>query len=146
MMAGDETREVVKQIDELIPIQSQELNFGETGFTKTNPFSLGQFQWPVSMHCFQNKSADRASMKWTMKQSPQCMSFTLMFPRLGKIFNYCKMIGSHARWWNDLVLSGDFILFYRVETTPAEFHHGETNSFSLLFVSCKKCSFADMTL
>ena len=53
-------------------------------------------------------------MKRTMKQHPQYMSFTLMFPRLGKVFNYCKMIGSHARWWNDLVLSGDFILFHRV--------------------------------
>ena len=53
-------------------------------------------------------------MKRAMKQHPQCMSFTLMFPRLGKAFNYCKMIGSHARWWNDLVLSGDFILFHRV--------------------------------
>jgi len=49
-----------------------------------------------------------------MKQPPQCMSFNLMFTRLGKAFNYCKMIGSHARWWNDLVLSGDFILFHRV--------------------------------
>jgi len=75
---------------------------------------LGQSQWPVSMHCFQNKFVDRASMKRTMKRPPQCMSFTLMFPRMGKAFNYCKMIGSHARWWNDLVLSGDFILFHRV--------------------------------
>ena len=66
------------------------------------------------MHCFQNKSADRALMKRIMKQPPQCMSFTLTFPRLGKAFNYCKMIGLHARWWNDLVLSGDFILFHRV--------------------------------
>jgi hypothetical protein len=66
------------------------------------------------MHYFQNKSADRTSMKRTMKQPPQCMSFTLMFPRLGKAFNYCKMIRSQARWWNDLVFSGDFILFHRV--------------------------------
>jgi len=66
------------------------------------------------MHCFQNKSADKTSMKRIMKQPPQCMSFTLTFPRLGNTFNYCKMIGSHARWWNDLSLSGDFIPFYRV--------------------------------
>jgi len=66
------------------------------------------------MHCFQNKSADRASMKRIMKQPPQCMSFILTFPRLGKTFNYCKMIRSHVRWWNDLALSGDFILFHRV--------------------------------
>jgi hypothetical protein len=59
---------------------------------------LGLSQWPVSIHCFQNKSADSASMKRIMKQHPQCMSFTLTFPRLGKAFNYCKMIGSHARW------------------------------------------------
>jgi len=58
-------------------------------------------------------------MKQTMKQPPQCMSFTLMFPRLGKAFNYCKMIGSHARWWNDLVLSGDFILFHHVENNAS---------------------------
>ena len=44
------------------------------------------------MHCFQNKSADRASMKRIMKQPPRCMSFTLTFPRLDKIFNYCKII------------------------------------------------------
>jgi len=75
---------------------------------------LGKSQWPISMHCFQNKSADRASMKRIMKQPPQCMSFTLTFPRLGKAFNYCEMIGSHARWWNDLALSGDFIPFHRV--------------------------------
>ena len=71
-------------------------------------------QWSVSMHCFQNKFADKTSMKRIMKQPPQCMSFTLTFPRLGKAFNYCKMIGSHARWWNDLALSGDFIPFHRV--------------------------------
>ena len=59
---------------------------------------LSQSQWPVSLHYFQNKSADRASMKRTMKQPPQCMSFTLMFSRLGNAFNYCKMIGSHVRW------------------------------------------------
>jgi len=53
-------------------------------------------------------------MKRTMKQPLQCMSFTLMFPTLGKAFNYCKIIGSHARWWNDLVLSGDFIQFHRM--------------------------------
>ena len=76
--------------------------------------ALGQSQWLVSMHCFQNKSANKASMKRIMKQPPQCMSFILTFPRLGKAFNYCKMIGSHARWWNDLALSGDFISFHRV--------------------------------
>jgi hypothetical protein len=32
------------------------------------------------------------------------------------------------------------------KTTPVEFHHGETTSFSLFFILCKKCSFADMTL
>jgi len=53
-------------------------------------------------------------MKRTMKQPPQCMSFTLTFPRLGKAFNYCEMIGSRARWWNNLVLSGNFIQFHRV--------------------------------
>jgi len=57
----------------------------------------------------------RASMKRIIKQPPQCMSFTLRFPGLGKAFNYCKMIGSHATWWNDLALSGDFIPFHRVE-------------------------------
>ena len=67
---------------------------------------LGQSQWSVSMHCFQNKSANRASMKRIMKQPPQCMSFTLTFSRLGKAFNYCKMIGSHAIWWNDLAQWG----------------------------------------
>jgi len=66
------------------------------------------------MHCFQNKFADRTSIKWIMKQPPQCMSFTLMFPRLGKAFKYCKMIGSHATWWNNLALCGDFIVFHRV--------------------------------
>jgi len=71
-------------------------------------------QRPVSVHCFQNKSADKTSMKWIMKQFSQCMSFILTFSRLGKAFNYCKMIGSHARWWNDLALSGDFIPFHRV--------------------------------
>jgi len=40
------------------------------------------------------------------------MSFTLTFVRLDKAFNYCKIIGSHARWWNDLALSGDFIMFH----------------------------------
>ena len=69
---------------------------------------------PVSMDCFQNKSVDRASMNRIMKQPPQCMSFTLTFSRLGKTFNYCKMIGSHARWWNDLAHRGDFIPFHRV--------------------------------
>jgi len=78
------------------------------------PLRLVLCQWPVSMHYFQNKSADKASMKWTIKQLPRCISFTLTFPRLGKAFNYCKIIGSHARWWNDLVLSGDFIPFHRV--------------------------------
>jgi len=80
---------------------------------------LGQFQWPVSMR-FQNKSADRASMKRIMKQPLQCMSFTFTFPRLGKAFNYCKMIGSHARWWNDLALSEDFIPFHRVVNNARE--------------------------
>ena len=74
----------------------------------------GQSQWSVSMHCFQNKFADKVSIKRIMKQPPQCMSFILTLPRLGKAFNYCKMIGSHARWWNNLALSGDFILFHRV--------------------------------
>jgi len=55
-------------------------------------------EWSVSMHYFQNKFIDRASMKRTMKQPPQCMSFILTFPKLGKAFNYCKMIGSYARW------------------------------------------------
>jgi len=58
----------------------------------------GTQAWCVLMQCFQNKSADRVSMKRIMKQLPQCMSFNLMFPRLGKVFNYYKMIGSHARW------------------------------------------------
>jgi len=75
---------------------------------------LGQSQWPVSMHYFQNKLLTEHQWTSTMKQPPQCMSFTLTFPRLGKAFNYCKMIGSHVRWWNNLVLSGDFISFHRV--------------------------------
>jgi len=91
-----------------------------------------------SMHCFQNKSADRALMKQTMKQTQQCMSFTLMFPRLGKAFNYCKMIGWHGETiYSSMGISSCFTVW---ETTPVEFHHGETTSFSLLVVSCKKCS------
>ena len=43
--------------------------------------------------------------------------------------------------WPSVEISSRF-----TETTPAEFHHGETTSFSLLFVSCKKYSFADMAL
>ena len=46
--------------------------------------------------------------------TPAMEHFTLLFPRLSKAFNCCKMIGSHARWWNDLALSGDFIPFHRV--------------------------------
>jgi len=49
------------------------------------------------------------------KITPTMEHFTLLFPRLSKVFNYCKMIGSHVRWWNDLALGGDFILFHRVE-------------------------------
>jgi len=67
------------------------------------------------MYCFQNKFADRKTIKRIIKQHSQCMSFTLTFLRLGKAFNYCKMIGSHVRWWNDLALSWDFIPFHRVE-------------------------------
>jgi len=52
------------------------------------------------------------------------------------------MIGSHARWWNDLALSGDFISFHRVGNNA---RGGETTSFSL-FISYKKYNFADMTL
>ena len=46
--------------------------------------------------------------------TPTMKHFTLLFPRLSKAFNCCKIIGSHARWWNDLALSGDFIPFHRV--------------------------------
>jgi len=45
--------------------------------------------------------------------------------------------------WPSVGISSRFTAW---ETTPAEFHHGETISFSLLFVSYKKYSFADMML
>jgi len=47
--------------------------------------------------------------------TPTMKHFTLLFSRLNKAFNCCKMIGLHTRWWNDdLALSGDFIPFHRV--------------------------------
>jgi hypothetical protein len=45
--------------------------------------------------------------------------------------------------WPSVEISSRFTVW---KTTPAEFHHGETTFFSLLFVSCKKYSFADMAL
>ena len=52
--------------------------------------------------------------KTIYKTTPSMKHFTLLFSRLSKAFNYCKMIGSHARWWNDLAMSGDFISFHCV--------------------------------
>jgi len=49
--------------------------------------------------------------------TPAMKHFTFLFPRLSKAFNCCKMIGSHARWWNDLALSGDSSRFTAWETT-----------------------------
>jgi hypothetical protein len=46
--------------------------------------------------------------------TPAMEHFTLLFTKLSKTFNCCKMIGSHARCWNDLALSGDFISFHHV--------------------------------
>jgi hypothetical protein len=42
-----------------------------------------------------------------------------------------------------MAVSSDFTAW---ETSPDEFHHGETNPFFLLVVSCKKSRFADVAL
>jgi len=53
--------------------------------------------------------------------TPAMKHFTLLFPRLSKAFNCCKMIGSHARWWNDVAFSGNFIPFHRVGNNAQSF-------------------------
>jgi len=86
---------------------------------------------PCQRNCFWNSALKRATETGL---------------RLSKTFNYCKIIGSHARWWNDLVFNGNFIPFHRVENNARAVSPWWNYLFLSFFVSCKKYSFTDMTL
>jgi hypothetical protein len=82
----------------------------------------------------------------TIRETTQAMEhFTLLFPRLSKVFNCRKMIGSYVRWWNDLTLNGVSLGYQSMGNNAYEFHHGETLFFSPLSISYKTCLFADVS-
>jgi hypothetical protein len=77
--------------------------------------------------------------------TPAMEHFTLLFPRLSKVFNCRKMIGSYARWWNDLTLNRVSLGYQSLGNSAYEFHHGKTLFFFLLSISYKTCLFADVS-
>jgi hypothetical protein len=97
-------------------------------------------------HCTVSHTSKSSRLKWNHPwNNPAKEHFTLLFLRLSKVFNCRKMIGSYARWWNDLILNGVSLGYQSLGNSAYEFHHGETLFFSLLSISYKTCLFADVS-